>query len=187
MPLEIPRQHDDEGDHDADDDPQVVGAAGGEGHLDGLRQAVRLGGHSAEGAADDVHVGAHGSELAGDGHLSVGKHPAHDHGVADGQAQGADHGDAAQPLADLLGVAAVLHSLTKGAGGAAAGPTAQRELLHHAGLADDEGKDRIGDQEGQAAISGDQHGEAPHVSHTHAGTHSGHDKAKLRLKAVLFL
>lgn len=31
-------------------------------------------GHSAEGAADDVHVGAHGSELAGDGHLSVGKH-----------------------------------------------------------------------------------------------------------------
>lgn len=106
---------------------QVVGAVGGEGHL---MASGRFGGQQeAEGAADDVwryRKSAHGVVLPAMAIQVWVANTSPDHGAAD-MPGSRDHGmpPSHSPSRSFLGWAAVLQS-TKGAGGAARGPTAQR-------------------------------------------------------------
>ena len=102
-------------------------------------------------------------------------------------AQGPDHRDDPQPLAGFPAPAAVFHCFAERSGWTGACPAPQRKLLHHAGLADDEYKNKIRNQKSQTAIAGNQHWETPDIRHADTGSHCSHDKAPLGFKSVLLL
>ena len=85
-------------------------------------------------------------------------------------AQGPDHRDDPQPLAGFPAPAAVFHCFAERSGWTGACPAPQRKLLHHAGLADDEYKNKIRNQKSQTAIAGNQHWETPDIRHADTGS-----------------
>ena len=68
-------------------------------------------------------------------------------------------------LASALLAGALFGALTESADRTGTGPTAEGELLHNAGGADQDDENEIGNQESQAAELGDHDGEAPDVAH----------------------
>ena len=173
--------------HQADDQPHAVAHsedAALEHHADGLADGIGPGSGGVKGGADLGHVLAHGVQAAAEGHEGVLEDPAHDHGVADSQHHGTDDGDEADGLAQLFIAVFRLGAVAEGVDGTRLSPAAQREFLHHAGVAHQQDDDKVRNQEGQAAPLGDHDGEAPDVAHADGGADAGQDKAPLALKPV---
>ncbi len=150
------------------DEPQVVAEGGG---------------HLAEGGAE--FAGLHGSQhRTGKAAEGVLEDPSHHHGVADGQHQGAQHGNGAD---DLPGPALCFspggHGRPKGADGAGAGRPAEAHLPDDAGEADENVKDQVDQQEG-TAVGCHAVGKEPDVAHAYGGADTGEDKAQLAVESV---
>ena len=129
-----------------------------------------------------LHLG----QTAGEGLEGILKDPAGDHRIADGQGQGAQHWDQPQQLAGLITAETHSGGLSEGVDRAGASGAAKGHLSDHAGGADDDHEDQIGDQKGGPAIGGYPGGEQPDIAHSHRRTDAGQNKAPLGAPGVAF-
>ena len=143
------------------------------------------GGSGAKLGAEGVQTVQSG-QRAGDGSGGVLEDPPGHHGIADGQSQRTQYRDQTQQLARLFGAEAQLGGCAEGVDGAGAGSTAKGHLSNHAGRADDDHEDQIGDQEGGPAVLGDPGREQPDVAHAHRRTNAGQNEAPFGAPGISF-
>ena len=151
--------------------------AHGDAHHRGEHHRQQVPGDGAEVHRHGVKVGlgVSAEQAAGDGAHKVFQHPAHHHGISDGDAQNTQQGQDADDSASLF--PPLFQYIFKGARGTRPGQTAQAKLARQSHITEQGHKNKVGHQKGAAAVLAHPVGEEPNVAHAHSGAHCGKDES----------